>query len=231
MQLKDTFGIRLVLQDEREPTFTREPVTADVLLSYADEVVGTAQFFGTVVVGQTLVKDFPLEFDRLLRVTIISRGPSGQPDRSMMTDAVSKVVEISRETLASEVGQSGNSSTVVIESVTRSKVVLGVKGFSRAARYRKVEVAEDEAMTVGLTTKIYDSADELSRELPYFVDVLRPSEGAAVTMYIRVAHSGGLSYGPWSNVVEVTFPNASGIGGSSGDFDPIPRGELNVELP
>lgn len=229
--LEDNFAVNLVLEDEVIPTNTQEPVLAEIYMSYVDEPIGTAQKIGTAFVGQTFVMDYTPEFDRDIRITLISRGPDGQPDSSMLSDAVSTILQIRRETVAPVIGQSANASTLVIESVTHSLIVIGINNFTRYARYRKVEVAVDAAMAIDLETRIYDSEDELSRELPRYVNITRESQSTPQTRYVRVSHSAGLGYGPPSEVLEVTFASESGIGGSAGSFDPIPRGHFELEQP
>jgi len=229
--LTDEFAVNLVLEDETLPANTQEPVLAELYISYADEHVGTAQKVGVVFVGQTFIMEYTPEFDRDIRITPISRGPNGKPDKSMLNDADSKILQIRRETIAPVIGQSENASTLTIETVTHSRIVIGIDGFTRYARFRKVEVASNAAMTADLETMIYDSAGFASKELPRFVNLTRESEATPKTRYVRVSHSSGLEYGPPSPVLEVTFASSAGTGGSAGNFDPIPRGDFELEQP
>ncbi len=229
--LEDEFSVNLVLEDETPPASTQEPVLAEIYISYGDQPVGTAQKVGVTFVGETFVMDYTPEFDRDLRITLISRGPDGKPDKSMLSDASSQILQIRRETVAPVIGQSENASTLVIESVTHSRIVIGIDGFTRFARFRKVEVASNAGMTADLETMIYDSEGFASKELPRFVNLTRESEATPKTRFVRVSHSSGLEYGPPSPVLEVTFASAAGTGGSAGNFDPIPRAEFELEQP
>lgn len=63
-------------------------------------------------------------------------------------------------------------------------------------------------------------------------DVLTLESGAILpaTVYVTVAHSGGVAWTPESNVLQVTFAAGDGTGGSNGDgFDPTPRDKTNLE--
>lgn len=52
------------------------------------------------------------------------------------------------------------------------------------------------------------------------------------TVYVTIAHSGGNGWTPDSEVLEVTFADGDGAGGTEGDFDPTPvdRHKLEPEL-
>lgn len=53
--------------------------------------------------------------------------------------------------------------------------------------------------------------------------------GLAASIYVRVAHSSGGAWGAESEAQEFTFADAGGTGGTSGDFDPIPRDKFDLD--
>ena len=218
-------GIHLVLRDQSQPAWrpepTQEPATVEVWMSYADEQVGTAQLLDVVVPGQTIVRDYTADLDRPLRFTPISVGVSGARSDSLLSLAESTIFTPQRETEAPTIGQVGDAGQFLL--------VVGIDGFSRAARYRKVEVADDVDMSVNLRVTIKDGADQASRELPRFENITRESGDDALTQYVRVSHSSGGAYGAASDVLEVAFADRHGGGGTSGDYDPTPHGHTPIE--
>lgn len=224
--LKKIVGANLVLRDQSQPLYrlpvTQEAALVEVWMGFADEALGQAELLGTVAPGQTLVRDLNPDFDRDRRLYLVSRGVDGARDVSLLSEAVTTLLEMRREADAPVIGQVGGAAT--------NLVVIGVDGYTRFARLRKVEVADDEAMETGLQTTIYDSASFVSKELPRYVDITRTAGSAALTKYVRVSHSSGAAYGQASNVLMITFANAGGSGGTSGAFDPVPRGELELIL-
>ncbi len=199
-------------------------------MGYADDPYGTAELIGTVSPGQTLTREHNPDFDQDLRFYLVSRGVDGARDVSRLRDAVSVLLPIQRTPETPVIGQSANASTVTEGGDVFALVPVGATGFSRHARFMKVEVAEDADFSVNLETTIYDSADFANQVMPYYVTVRRPAD-TAQARHVRVSYSGGSNYGPVSNTLEVTFPAADGSGGSSGSFDPNPRLELEINLP
>ena len=218
-------GVHLVLGAAIVPTVTQEPALVEVWLGYASDPYGTARQVGTVQVGQTFVMDHNPDIDDDLRVYLVSRGVDGAADCSQLRGAVSEFIPIQRETDAPTIG--------IYTDATQFLVVVGVDGFTRFARLRKVEVSDledfDDPDAV-IQTTVYDGANEINRELPRFVNVTRESGDDVLTKYVRVSHSSGGSYGTTSDVLEIIFPDVDGVGGSTGGYDPIPHGHLPLEL-
>jgi hypothetical protein len=222
--LKPCRGISLVLRDQSQPLYRlpadQEPAVVEVYQGFADEPLGTAELIGTVAPGQTLVRNYIPEVDRDLRFYLVSRGVDGARDTSLLSESVSTVFSLRRENEEPVIGQIGAAENLL--------AVVGVNNFTRFARLRKVETAGDVDFTTDVQTEIYDGADFVAKELPRYINVNRPSGAGTLTKFVRVSHSSGAAYGPTSNVLEVTFANSGGAGGSTGSFDPIPR--LDYEL-
>lgn len=218
-------GIALVLRDQSQPLYRlpadQEPVAVEVWRNFADEEVGAnAELIGVVQPGQTLTKEYNPDTDREYRFYLQSRGVDGARDTSVLSEAVSIVFSPQRENEAPIIGQ--------VEAAENLLVQIGVDNFTRFARLRKVETADDEDFTVNVQTEIYDSADFIAKELPRYLNLNRPSGTGTLTTWVRVSHSSGAEYGPTSDPLEVTFANSGGTGGSTGSFSPIPH--LDYEL-
>lgn len=229
--IKPDRGIKLVLRPLSQPAWraaaTKEPALVQIFMSDASQPVGTGQLIGVAPVGGVLEIDFTPELDRKLRFTPVSIAEDGARDVSMLSEANSVYFTLQRETVAPEIGQVGDSDVIVEGPDTNALVVTGAKGFGPHARLMKVEVADDAAMETNLEVTIYDRAES---ELPRLVRIKRPAT-TAQTRYVRISYSAGTGYGPTSNILEVTFPAADGTGGSTGDFDPNPRADLEINLP
>ena len=65
------------------------------------------------------------------------------------------------------------------------------------------------------------NADAIWREFEYAFSISPPQ--LSQTIYMTCAHSGGTQYGPESDVLEASFADEAGDGGSEGTDDPIPR--------
>lgn len=181
------------------------------------------------------------DIDTTLLVTPVSYSSSGVPSVSDLEHAEWQEFVIQRETEAPVIGQNSPATTEAVE--------IGITGHTRFARYRRVKVWADADMTDLLRTITLDSADYAARELPRYLTLSRSAsgqlateagigieteegdalvveeEGGALplTVYVTVAHSSGVAWTPESNVLEITFADGSGSGGSVGDFDPTPR--------
>jgi hypothetical protein len=228
--LKPCRGASLVLRDQSQPAWqpevSEEAATVEIYMGSASDLHGTGVLLGTILPGQTLRLDHNPDFDEDKKIYMVPVARDGTRSISQLSDAPSTLLEIRRENVEPTIGQVGGAQTNV--------VVVGVDGFTRYARFRKVEVADDEAMTTNLQTTVYESADFVNRELPRSIDVTRTGGTSARTVYVRISHSSHAEasvYGPASDVLSVTFANSGGTGGSTGSFDPIPRGEFELMEP
>jgi hypothetical protein len=177
------------------------------------------------MIGSDFVMQHNPEIDQDLRVYIVSIGEvDGRRSDAQLRDAESKLISIQRETEPPIIG--------VSEDATQYLVVIGVGDFGRFARLRKVEVSNlaDFSDPEQIQVTLYNSANELRQELPRFVNITRESGDDALTQYVRVSHSSGGAYTEPSEVLEISFANSKGTGGSSGGFDPIPRGHFEVTI-
>jgi hypothetical protein len=218
MILADEFGIALVLEDERPPATTQEPVRVELYMGYAEDNYGSGTLVSTALVGQDFVLEHNPDFDRDLRIYLVSIAEDGSRSVSQLSDAPSKFVPIRRETEAPAIG-------LVEDAEDPNLLVLGVGGFTPYARLRKVEVADNPEMEDAQVT-IYQG-----HGFPPYVNITRESGTDNQTVYVRVSHSSGGEYAPASEVLELIFADASGAGGSSGGFDPINPDHFELELP
>lgn len=164
----------------------------------------------------------------------------GSAGYSDVRDAEQIGVLCRRETEAPVIGQN---KPAAVDSVE-----IGITGFTRFARQRRVTVSSNPDMSDPALVLVFDSEDYVARELPRYLTLSREAgalttEGGELltteggdlleaettiaalpsTVYVTVAHSGGAAWTPESNVLEVTFAAGDGTGGSEGDFDPTPR--------
>jgi hypothetical protein len=191
----------------------------------------------------------PLNPDRDENVILhlISKSADGTPSVSNLEDAVQVTLLFRRETGAPVIG--------VVEA-TPERVRIGITGFTRFARLRRVRIYSDEALTTLVTTLLFESEDYAARELPRYLDLSRflastvttqgeaaitteggeelvtEEEGAVLpaTVWVTVAHSGGNGWTPESNVLKVTFAGGGGTGGSEGGFDPTPVDRYRFDM-
>lgn len=188
------------------------------------------------------------DVDRNVRVYAVSYGPDNVPHVTDLREATQASVPFNRETEAPVIGLN--------KPATAEALEIGITGFTRFARFRRVRVWADAGRSTLLAEYLYDSADFGSHELPrYFtlsrhVGVLTTEPGGSElaaqdgtslvlegdattlpqTVYLTVAHSGGAAWTPESNTLEATFAGVDGTPGSDGDFDPIPRQRENIDL-
>lgn len=194
--------------------------------------------------------DFPFtpDTDHYVEFSSISRSADGTPSASDPEDGVRMSIPFHRETDAPLIGQN--------KPATADELEIGITGFTRFARYRRVTIWANADMSGDpLAVYLYDSAAYAARELPRYltlsrtVGVLTTEEGSELltedgskltteddattlpqTIYVTVAHSGGAAWTPESNILEATFAAVDGTGGTGGDFDPIPRDKQSLDL-
>jgi hypothetical protein len=247
--LKPSGGQNVVLRPQARPRYYPDPTaktaTVEVSWGYADEGAGQARFLGHFAPGQMGSFPYTPDLDRHVRLYSVSRSASGVPSVSVLEDAEQASVPFQRETEAPVIGQN--------EPATAAEVRIGIDGFTRFARLRRVTVSANDDMSDPLEVLLFDSDDYKSKELPrYFV--LERSTGEAIltegglgltteggetltteagalplTVYVTVAHSSGTAWTPESNILEVTFAAEDGTGGSGGDFDPRPTDRHKLE--
>lgn len=185
--------------------------------------------------------------DKYVRVYAVSYSPDNVPHVSELRDATQQTVPFNRETEAPVIG--------LTKPATTDEVEIGITGFTRFARGRRVTVSANADMSDPLATLVYDSANFAARELPRYLTLSRhvgvlTTEGGSdlltedgvqlvveddasvlpLTIYVTVAHSGGTVWTSESDILEATFAAADGSGGSGGDFDPIPRTKESLDL-
>jgi hypothetical protein len=248
MDLVSTYGgVNIVSRCWDQPNDYPDPAapTAYVKLYWRVRAPGdpaTAWQEGPTVspVGSGTIHFNP-DVDQYVEVAPMPYSARGTPGYSSIEDAFNATLMLQREPDAPTIGLNSNA--------TVDKAEIGITGFTRFARFRRLRVWAEAGMVTLLREVLLDSGDYASRELPrYFVlsrtaNVLRNEDGTPLlnedgtpllaedtsgalpaTVYVTVAHSGGNIWTPESNVLQITFASGDGSTvGSSGSFDPIPR--------
>lgn len=116
--------------------------------------------------------------------------------------------EPNTETQAPRIYQSGAAEVRIIP--------IGVESYTTAAKFRKVQIDLTGAFASPVQYVI-EAAREPGGVLASNMQIARPPEiTVAETKYVRVAHSSnGRTFGTWSNVLMISYPDASGGGGTA----------------
>jgi hypothetical protein len=235
----------------RAPWYAEATVDAHEVEVFVREIdpgtgayVGPPQSRGSFAVGRVVLSYNP-DTDRDLVVYAMPYSADGTAGFSEVAHTTQATVLFRRETQAPVIGQNAPAAVGEVE--------IGITGFTRFARYRRLTVSASADMTSPLLVLVLDSQTYAERELPRYLTLQREAglltteaggqltteagdrltaedESAALprTVYVTVAHSSGVSWTPESNVLEVTFAGA-GVPGSTGDFDPTPRDLKNLD--
>jgi hypothetical protein len=182
------------------------------------------------------------DVDKDVEFALMPFSAKGTPGFSSIEDAYAATLVFQRETDAPVIGLTAN--------VTVDTAEIGITGFTRFARYRRLRVWADAGMVTLLREVLLDSNDYGDHYLPRNFTLTRdagvlvrePAGGALLaedgttleaetssaslpdTVYVTVAHSSGNGWTPESNVLLITFASGDGSTvGSPGDFDPTPR--------
>jgi hypothetical protein len=184
---------------------------------------------------------FNPDTDKNVELAPMPYSASGTPAYASIEEAFAATLLYQRETSAPTIGLNTN--------VTVDTAQIGIAGFTRFARLRRLRVWADAGMTTKLREYLLDSDSYASHYLPlYFIltreagalttesgdaltteagsDLGAETEGSSLpdTVYVTVAHSGGNGWTPESNVLQITFAAGDGsTAGSPGSFDPTPR--------
>jgi hypothetical protein len=249
--LKSSGGANIVLWpmalQRPYPPATAPPASVEVWWSYDDETFANARFVGHFAPGQSGSFPYTPDADRDVRLYAVSRSASGTPHVSTLEDAVQVTVLFRRETEAPVIGQN--------KPATAAELEIGITGFTRFARYRRVTISANADMSDPLAVLLFDSAAYAAHELPRYLTLsrtvgvltteagleLETEDGSKLTteddattlprtVYITVAHSGGAAWTPESAILEATFAGVDGTPGSPGDFDPVPRDKEHLDL-
>lgn len=149
--------------------------------------------------------------DRNVTFYALALTASGTAGAASIQDAPSVTAIVQSETASPAVVQIGASESALIN--------LQITGFTRKAVARRVRWADDAAMSQNLLTDVRNYGLDL---VPNVHALTRPAVAgqAAATVYVRVSHSSVGPSGPWSPEsppLAVTFSDAGGTGGSTGD--------------
>lgn len=248
--LKTSGGPNIALRQQKLPLFqpvaTTDPVAAELFwrVINADGSKGVWNPLGTFGQGARGSISYNPAKDQNVEWAIITYSASGVPNVSRVDQALVATLLHQRETDAPTIGQNS--------PATADSIQIGITGFTRFARYRRVTVSANADMSAPLGTLLFNSDAYAERELPrYFilkrdVAIALTTEGGSelttesgetleveilpVTVYVTVAHSGGTAWTPESNILEVTFAGESTPGSPGTDFDPTPRDESTISL-
>jgi hypothetical protein len=102
--------------------------------------------------------------DENVTFAIRSRSVRGVPNHTYIEEAVIASLVHQRETEAPQIGQEG--------AATAERVTIGISGFTRFARKRRVRISANADMS-GATEIVRASSDYVSRELPLDFDIDR----------------------------------------------------------
>jgi hypothetical protein len=182
---KASGGINIIGRAQALPRWYPEPesapATVEVWWSYDDETFDQARFLGTFLPGQVGSLPYNPDADRDVRLYVLTRAADGTPSVSSLDDAVQATVLFRRETEAPVIGQVGEATT--------DEITVGVSGYTRFARKRRVRVSSSADMSAPLEL-LFDSSDYISKELPKYVVISRTAGGAPVRTNVALASLG-----------------------------------------
>ena len=166
--IKSSGGANIVIRPQAipqwRPAATTDPVSVEVWACEVGKPLSEAFKVGDFAPGSTGSIPYNPDTDRNLRLFTVSRSASGVPGVSRLEDGEKLVALFQRETAAPQVGQVG--------AATAEKITVGVDGFSRFARKRKLRTADNAAMN-DASVIIRDSDSYIDRELPRYIEILR----------------------------------------------------------
>ncbi len=250
--LKPSGGKNLVLRPQARPPYYA-PATVDahqVEVWTQDIEPATGALIGVPIFRDRLHPEATIKLsnaqdsDRDVRVYLMPLGADGTPGYSALADCPQLTILCRRETNAPVIGQNAPATVDTVE--------IGITGFTRFARQRRVTISANANMSAPLVVLTFDLPAYSDREIPrYFILERTPAsaeleiaaeptggaltvEGGATalpaTVYLTVAHSAGVAWTPESNILLVTFAAAGGTGGSPGTgFDPKPTDRYRLD--
>lgn len=201
--------LSLILQDSFTPPTPTAPAYNEI---WARQGEGTQpQMLGTVEPGGTLKIPWNPAEDQTVDLFAIARTDRGESNTFDLINAVKTTVELNRAVETPTLTQ--------LVAATNTQVTLGIANYLLAARYRKIEVADNSGFT-GADIIVQDALN-LGGVLPTEYLYTKAGESSAVARYFRVSHStNGMGYSPVSATLTVTFASSGGNGGSSGATPP-----------
>ncbi len=231
------------------PDATAAPVLVIVYMKLVSEPVWDFREAARAAPGSDLKWSHTPDTDEYVDLCTRTFSATGIPDYATPEEAFyanGQTVLFKREIEAPVIGQN--------KPATADEVEIGITGFTRFARFRRVTVSSNADMSDPLAVLLFDSADYAAHELPRYFTLSRDTgvllaedgspllaedgslllnEGAStlpITVYITVAHNGGAAWTPESNILEAAFAGVDGTPGSPGDFDPIPHDKESLGL-
>jgi hypothetical protein len=168
IRLKASGGKNIVLRPQARaawyPSVRVGAASVGVWWRYEGESWRSARFIGRFSPGAQIDYPVALDLDRNIILSTISYSARGIASVRSLKDAVEATIIVQRETEAPVVGQVGEATT--------DRVSLGIDGFTRFARERRVRISPNADMS-GATEIVLASSDYSSRELPRYFDLDR----------------------------------------------------------
>jgi hypothetical protein len=170
--LKRSGGQNIVLRPQARATWYPDAVTDAVEVEFFKRLLDAdGRFTGAPIslgrypsTGRIEIPNNPDE-DKNVRIFAIAYSADGTPDVSSLEDAQQVTILVKRETDAPTIGQVGDA--------TAENVTVGVSGYTRFARKRRVRIAESldgSGALVNPTTNITDAA---GGRLGDYIDISR----------------------------------------------------------
>src|ERR1043165_2686108 len=167
-------GVSLILADEDTPIYIPPHSTGaarvELWVYDADKGIDSAEKVAEGKPGGDFSFDYNPDRDRDLYVTTITYSASNTPS-SDLAHASWALLQHTRETDAPVIGQNSPATTDSVE--------IGITGFTRFARYRRLTVSANADMSDSLQVVTFDSEDYASKELPRYLTLSR--EGGVLT--------------------------------------------------
>ncbi|MCA1567234.1 MAG: hypothetical protein LC803_16595 [Acidobacteria bacterium] len=181
--LKPSGGANIVLRPQGRATYYPpaevDPVEVEI---WRRELDADGKFTGDAVslgrfpsVGRIEIENTP-DTDRNIRYYAISYAADGTPDVSSLEDAVQVTLLVKRETAAPNIGQVGDA--------TADSVTVGVSGYTRFARKRRVKIAESLDGGGALVDPIVAVSDAGGGQLGDYVEIARASTFTPAFAYL-----------------------------------------------
>jgi hypothetical protein len=147
------------------PSATTHPAAVEVWWRVIEEDGSRPPFqkLGTFPVGHTIQIPYNPDLDKDVEVSTISVSAAGVKSVSHPDDGVRATVPVRRDLTKPEIG---------INQATAEVISVGITGFKRFARKRKLRVADNPAMA-DASVVVFDSDSYVDSELPRYVDISR----------------------------------------------------------
>lgn len=141
--------------------------------------------------------------DAPVRFYLISNDPSGRKTVVNLNAARVRDLNVNKENKTPVIEQIGAS--------TLDKIQIGIKNYLETARFRRIQISTTANFAPGtFVDYAIKDFDGIVKVIGALETIARPFSTVEATRWVRVAHSTtGGNYGPWSNVLGITYRNES----------------------